>query len=109
VAPNICGSCVWNSLPVSLQSNRILRWLLDFRKNSGPLGTNLIDRDELPRRPSVGLFQIVARYGVSFSTAFDLYLHLLISLQSTSGFPSHVQYMSHSLSYTDTALIVGTH
>jgi hypothetical protein len=30
VAPNICGSSVWNFLHVTLLAPRILRWLLDF-------------------------------------------------------------------------------
>lgn len=40
-------------------------------KNSGPLGTDFIYRDELIRRTSVGLFQIVLRYGVIFFHSFQ--------------------------------------
>jgi len=32
VAPDICGSSVWNLLCVALVVPRILRWLLDFWK-----------------------------------------------------------------------------
>ena len=32
VAPNICGSQVWNLLLVTLQAPRLLRWLLEFWK-----------------------------------------------------------------------------
>ena len=32
LAPNICGSSIWNFLYVSILTPRILRWLLDFRK-----------------------------------------------------------------------------
>jgi hypothetical protein len=37
VAPNICGSSVWNLLYVTLLSPKILRWLLDFWKIHVPL------------------------------------------------------------------------
>lgn len=32
VAPDICGSSVWNLLCVTLVAHRILRWLIDFWK-----------------------------------------------------------------------------
>jgi len=37
VAPNICGSLVWNLLHVTLLEPKILRWLLDFWKICGLL------------------------------------------------------------------------
>jgi len=37
VAPNICGSLVWNLLHVTRPAHRILRWLLDFWKIYAPL------------------------------------------------------------------------
>ena len=33
VAPNIFGSSVWNLLHVTILAPRILRWLLNFKKN----------------------------------------------------------------------------
>jgi hypothetical protein len=37
VAPNICASSVWNLLHVTIQTTRILRWLLDFWKICAPM------------------------------------------------------------------------
>ena len=39
-------------------------------ENSGRLDTDLIDRDELLRRPSVGLFQTVVTHSVIFFYGF---------------------------------------
>jgi len=42
VAPNICGSLVWNLLFVTVLAPRILRWLLDFWKIIGALLTGVV-------------------------------------------------------------------
>ena len=41
VAPNMCGSSVWNLLHVSLLTSSILRFLLHFSKLCVPLPTRL--------------------------------------------------------------------
>jgi hypothetical protein len=39
MAPNMCGSAVWNSLYITVLAPRILRCLLDFRKICGAVVT----------------------------------------------------------------------
>jgi hypothetical protein len=42
VAPNICGSVVWNLLPVTLLAHRIWKWLLDFFEHLCNLDDNTV-------------------------------------------------------------------
>jgi hypothetical protein len=52
VAPNICGSSVWNLLHDTLLVPRILRTILDFTKTCAPLDRIIREVNELKFHPN---------------------------------------------------------